>query len=181
LGHGAVGTHQREYRAGVNIGRQLDPWLPKAYAQGRYAFGSAQEVVHLAPKRSYAEFQLGYILSRRFSVQGSMVWTHGHNGIEFINQVFPGNLSVPQYLNHDRISRVNLLDVGASSTFAVTRKTNLFAGWGHSIHGANTHLRGIVLTAGVTTTFTTRSHDAKASALPATESRKALVCTCAKK
>jgi hypothetical protein len=181
LGHGAVGTDQREYRVGVNIGRQLGPWLPKAYAQGRYAFGRVQEVAHVAPKRSYAEFQLGYILSARLSIQGSTVWSHAYNGIDFINDVFPINLPEEQYLNHDRISRVNLLDVGASSTFAVTPKTNLFVGWGRSINGTNTHLRGIVVTVGVAKTFTARSFDEKASALPSTESRKALVCTCAKK
>ncbi|MBZ5618991.1 MAG: hypothetical protein LAQ69_09745 [Acidobacteriia bacterium] len=179
LGHGAAGTDQREYRVGVNFGRQLDPWLRKAYVQGRYAFGMVQETAHVAPKRSYVEFQLGYILSRRLSVQGSTVWTHSYNGIDFINGLFPNNLTEEQYLNHDRISRINLLDVGASSTYAITRKTNLFAGWGRSISGTNTHLRAIVLTVGVTTNFSARSREEKASALPSSESKKALVCTCA--
>jgi hypothetical protein len=127
LGHGAIGTDQREYRVWVNLGRQVSR---KAFVQGRYAFGMGQEI---APKRSYAEAQLGYILTRHLSVQGSTVWAHSHNGIDFINGLFPNNLPEEQYLNHDRISRVNLLDVGASSTYAITRKTNLFVGWGHSI------------------------------------------------
>jgi len=180
LGHGAVGTDQREYRIGVNLGRQLNPWLPKAFVQGRYAFGMVQEVANVAPKRSYAEFQLGYVLTRRVSIQGSTVWTHSHNGIDFINGLFPNNLSEEQYLNHDRISRINLLDVGASASYGITRKTNLFVGWGRSITGTNTHLRDIVLTAGVTTTFTARSREEKESALPSTESKKTLICTCAK-
>jgi hypothetical protein len=180
LGHGAVGTDQREYRIGVNLGRQLNPWLPKAYVQGRYAFGMVQEVTNVAPKRSYGEFQFGYILSRRLSVQGSTVWSHSYNGLDFINALFPNNLTEEQYLNHDRISRLSLLDVGASASYAVTRKTNLFVGWGRSITGLNTHLRALVLTAGVTTSFTTRSREEKASALPATESKRTLTCTCAK-
>jgi hypothetical protein len=179
LGHGAIGTDQREYRGGVNFGRQLGSWLPKAFVQGRYAFGVLQEVDHIAPKRSYLEAQLGYLLSRRLSVQGSTVWTHSHNGIDFINGLFPNNLPEDQYLNHDRISRINLLDVGASTTYSVTRKTNLFVGWGHSITGTNTHLRAIVLTVGVSRNFTGRSREEKASVLPSTESKKALVCTCA--
>jgi hypothetical protein len=180
LGHGAAGTDQREYRTGVNVGRQLDPWLPKAYVQGRYAFGMVQQVANVAPKRSYAEFQFGYVLSRRLSVQASTVWTHSYNGIDFINGLFPGNLTDEQYVNHDRISRVNLLDVGGSASYGITRKTNLFVGWGRSIRGTNTHLRAIVLTAGVTKSFTTRSHEEKASALPSAQSQKTLVCTCAK-
>jgi hypothetical protein len=180
LGHAAVGTDQREYRIGVNLGRQLNPWLPKAYVQGGYAFGMVQEVAGVAPKRSYAEFQFGYILSRRLSLQGSTVWTHSHNGIDFINGLFPNNLTDEQYPNHDRISRLNLLDVGGSASYGITRKTNLFVGWGRSISGTNTHLRAIVLTAGVTKTFAARSREEKASVLPSTESKKALVCTCAK-
>jgi len=180
LGHGAVGTDQREYRIGVNIGRQVGRWLPKAYVQGRYAFGMVQEVAHVAPKRSYAEFQFGYILNRHLSFQASTVWTHSHNGIDYINGVFPNDLTDEQYLNHDRISRLNLLDVGGSTTYAITRKTSLFAGWGRSIEGTNTHLRAIVLTVGVTKSFAARSHEEKASALPSAEPQKALVCTCAK-
>jgi hypothetical protein len=180
LGHAAIGTDQREYRIGVNLGRQLNPWLPKVYVQGRYAFGMVQEVANVAPKRSYGEFQLGYILSRHLSLQASTVWTHSHNGIDFIIGLFPNNLTDEQYLNHDRISRLNLLDVGGSASYSVTPKTNLFFGWGRSIEGTNTHLRAIVLTAGVTMSFATRSRQEKLSALPSTESKNALVCTCAK-
>jgi hypothetical protein len=165
----------------VNVGRELNPWIRHAFVQARYAFGLVQEVAHVAPKRSYAEFQLGYLLSRRLSIQGSTVWAHSHNGIDFDYVLFPDNLTVEQYQNHDRISRVNLLDVGATSTFAITRKTNLFVGWGHSIKGTNTHLRSIVLTTGITKTFVGRSREEKASVLPSGESKQALVCTCAKK
>jgi hypothetical protein len=179
LGHAAIGTDQREYRVGVNFGRQLGPWLPKAFVQGRYGFGMLQEVDHIALKRSYLESQLGYLVSHRLSLQGSMVANHSHNGIDFINGLYPNNLPEDQYLNHDRISRVNLLDVGASTTYSVTRKTNLFVGWGRSITGTNTHLRAIVLTVGVTQNFTGRSREEKASVLPYAESKKALVCTCA--
>ncbi len=180
LGHAAVGTDQREYRVGVNVGRQLNPWLPRAYVQGRYAFGVLQEVAHVAPKRSYAELQLGYVLSRRFSVQGSTVWAHSYNGIDFLNGLFPNNLSEEDYLNHDRISRANLLDVGVAVTYSANRKTSLFLGWGRSIDGTNTHLRDLVLTAGVTRAFARKSHEETASALPYNQARKTLVCACAK-
>ena len=180
LGHGAVGTDQREYRLGVTLGRQLNPILPKAFVQGRYAFGMVQQVAHIAPKRSYAEFQFGYVLSPKISVQASTVWSHSHNGIPFLNNVFPNNLTDEEYLNHDRIGRLSLLDVGASASYGITRKTNLFAGWGRSITGANTHLRSLVLTVGVTRSFTARSREEKESVLPSSESKKVLVCTCAK-
>ena len=124
--------------------------------------------------------QFGYVVSSKVSLQASTVWAHGHNGIDLIDGLFPNNLSEEQYLNHDRISRVNLLDVGGSLSYSITRKTNLFVGWGRSIAGTNTHLRGLVLTAGVAKTFTARSRQEKASAPPWTEPQKVLVCTCAK-
>ena len=180
LGHGAVGTAQREYRTGVNVGRRLDPILPKAYIQGRYAFGLVERVANIAPKRSYGEFQLGYFLTPRLSVQGSAVWTHSHNGIDFIAGRFPDNLSDEQWRNHDRISRVNLLDLGGAANFAVNRSTTIFLGFGHSAYGTNTHLRAAVVTVGITKSFAARSGEDKLSAQALPEPAQALVCTCAK-
>jgi len=181
LGHAAIGTRQREYRLGVNVGRRLNPILPKAYVQGRYAFGFVQEIVNVAPKRSYVEFQFGYFLTRRLSLQGSTVWSHTHNGIDFVYGLFPNNLPEEQYLNHDRISRTGLLDLGGSAAWSINRSTSLFFGLGHSVHGTNNHLRAAVVTFGFTKGFTAR-HSAEKLAegafLP--EASKALVCTCAK-
>ena len=39
FGHAAIGFDEHEYRVGVNVGRRLDPILPKAFVQGQYAFG----------------------------------------------------------------------------------------------------------------------------------------------
>lgn len=181
LGHGAVGTDQREYRIGVSLGRRLNPFLPRAYVQARYAFGFVEKVANIAPKRSYAEFQLGYILSRRLSLQGSAVWTHSHNGIEYINGVFPATLTNEQWVNHDRIGRVGLLDGGITANYAVSQSTSLFFGFGRSIQGANTHLRAVVATVGVTKSFSGwAANKETAGALPLPEPTKTLVCTCAK-
>ena len=180
LGHTAVGTEQREYRTGVNVGRRLDPILPKAYVQGRYAFGVVERVANITPKRSYAEFQLGYFLTRRLSVQGSGVWTYSHNGIDFIYELFPNNLTDEQWLNHDRITNTHQLDLGVAANYAVNRSTTLFLGFGHSIYGVNAHLRAAVVTVGFTKSFSAWSGKEELSAKASPEPTKALVCTCAK-
>ena len=91
---------------GVNVGRRLDPILPKAFVQGQYAFGMSPEVAaNIAPKRSYGELQLGYLLSRHITLQGSSALTCSHNGLNFDYDLFPNNLTDEQYLNHDRIGR----------------------------------------------------------------------------
>src|SRR5579884_3803038 len=76
FGHASIGFDEKEYRVGVNIGRRLNPILPKAYVQGQYAFGMSPVVAaNIAPKRSYAEVQLGYILNRHVSFQGASAYT----------------------------------------------------------------------------------------------------------
>jgi hypothetical protein len=181
LGHAAVGIDLREYRVGVNLGRRLNPILPKAFVQGRYAFGFSQEVANIAPKRSYAEFQLGYLLTRRVSLQGAAVWTYSHNGNDHDYNLFPDNLTDEQWLNHDRISRAKLLDLGASIGYSFNQSTSVVVGVGHSVWGANTHLRALVVSVGFVKAFGTRlasDRPSKTALLP--QANKALVCTCAK-
>jgi hypothetical protein len=182
FGHAAIGFNESEYRVGVNVGRRLDPILPKAFIQGQYAFGMTPEVAaNIAPKRSYGELQLGYLLNRRITIQGSSVLTYSHNGIDFDYNLFPNNLTQEQYLNHDRIARSKLLDAGGSIAYQVTRSTNFFLSVGHSFYGTNGHLRYLVTTVGFTKAFTTK-RSAETTSAPATlpDANKAVVCTCSK-
>jgi hypothetical protein len=181
LAHAAVGINLREYRVGVNLGRRLNPILPKAFVQGRYAFGFSQEVANIAPKRSYAEFQLGYFLTRRLSLQGAAVLTYSHNGNDNDYNLFPDNLTDEQWLNHDRISRAKLLDLGANIGYSFNDSTSVVVGVGHSVWGANTHLRSMVISVGFVKAFATKlgsKRPSKTALLP--QANKALACTCAK-
>ena len=182
LGHAAIGFNEHEYRVGASVGRRLDPILPKAFLQAQYAFGMTSEVAAgIAPKRSYGELQLGYLLSRRISLQGSSVLTYSHNGIDFDYNLFPNNLPVEQYLNHDRIARGKLLDASGSIAYQANESTNVFLSFGHSFYGTNGHLRFLVTTVGFTKAFSTRRRCEDASGVAAlSEASKATVCTCSK-
>jgi hypothetical protein len=182
LGHAAVGTDEYESRFGVNMGRRLDPILPNLFVQGQYAFGMTPVVAaNIAPKRSYGELQLGYLVTHRITLQGSGVLTYSHNGLDFDYNLFPNNLTEDQYLNHDRISRARLLDVGVSAAYQLNRSTNFFLSVGHSIYGTNTHLRYLVTTVGFTKAFGTRwSADKEATCTNLPDANKATVCSCAK-
>lgn len=183
FGHAATGINETEYRVGVALGRRLNPLLPKAFVQGQYAFGMSPLVAAgVAPKRSYGEAQLGYLVSRRVSIQGSSVLIYSHNGINFDYNLYPNNLTDEQYLNHDRISRSKLLDFAGSIAYRVSPSMSLFASVGHSFWGTNGHLRYIVSTVGFSKAFTTKQAAEKNSALTGlAEPSKTLVCTCAKK
>ncbi len=182
FGHAAIGFNESEYRVGVSVGRRLNPILPKVYVQGQYAFGMSPVVAaNIAPKRSYGELQLGYLLNRHITFQGSTSLTYSHNGIEFDYNLFPGNLTTEQYLNHDRIARGALLDASGSIAYQVNRSTNFFLSVGHSFYGTNGHLRFLVTTVGFTRAFSTPLSAEKTSARAALpEASKAVVCTCAK-
>ena len=182
FGHAATGIDETEYRVGVAVGRRLNPLLPKAFFQGQYALGMSPLVAAgVAPKRSYGEAQLGYLLSRRFSIQGSSVLLYSHNGINFDYNLYPGNLTVEQYLNHDRISQTKLLDAAGSVAYRVSPSMSLFVSVGHSFWGTNGHLRYVVSTIGFSKAFTTKLGAEKNSVLTSLpEPGKALVCTCAK-
>jgi hypothetical protein len=179
FGHAAIGFNEIESRVGVNIGRRLDPILPKVFVQAQYAFGFSPVVAaNIAPKRSYGELQLGYLLTRHISIQGSAIETYSHNGLEFDYNLFPGNLTVEQYLNHDRIARGSLLDASGSIAYQANKSTNFFLSLGHSFYGTNGHLRYLVTTVGFTKAFSTRLSTESFVALP--EDSKATVCTCPK-
>ena len=182
LGHAAVGFNESEYRVGVSVGRRLNPILPKAFVQGQYAFGMSPVVAaNIAPKRSYAELQFGYLLSRRITLQGSSVLIWSHNGIDFDYNLFPNNLTEEQYLNHDRIARGKLLDSSGSIAYQVNRSTNFFVSVGHSFYGTNAHLRYVVTTVGFTKAFGTKlSAENTSASASLQEANKAVVCTCAK-
>jgi len=179
FGHAAIGFNEKEYRVGVNIGRRLPPILPKAFVQGQYAFGFSPLVAaNIAPKRSYGELQLGYLVTRRLSFQGSSVLTWAHNGLDIDYDLYPNNLSVEQYLNHDRIARGKLLDASGSMAYQFNRSTSFFLSVGHSFYGTNGHLRYLVTTVGFTKAFSTRLSAENALALP--EEGKVMVCSCSK-
>jgi hypothetical protein len=181
LGHAASGFDESEYRVGVSVGRRLNPILPKAFVQAQYAFGMTPVVAaNIAPKRSYAELQFGYLLNRRITLQGSSVLTWSHTGIDFDYNLFPNNLTDEQYLNHDRIARGKLLDTSGSIAYQVNRSTNFFVSVGHSFYGTNAHLRYVVTTVGFTKAFGTKlSAETTSASASLQEANKAVVCTCA--
>ncbi len=182
FGHASIGLNEKEYRVGVNLGRRLNPILPKAFIQGQYAFGMTPTVAAgVAPKRSYGELQLGYLLNRHISFEASSAFLYSHNGIVSDYNLFPGNLTVEQYLNHDRIARVSLVDFSASIGYQLNRSTNFFISAGHTYYGTNSHLRYLVTTVGITKAFSTRmSAENSAANAVLQDSKKAVVCTCAK-
>jgi len=176
--HSAIGRDLREYHAGMNFGRRLDPVLPKAYFQARYSYAFVQ-AVHglsaddllrftilnlpanqpadaLSANRSDTDFQLGYFVTPRFSLLGLGSWMHTHDGIYFSYPGFRNPLTTGQFQHHDQIGRATLLDVGGGAALSLSRSLQIFGSVLHSLRGTNGHLHAAVVTVGLTRSFRTR-------------------------
>ena len=108
--------------------------------------------------------------------------TLNHQRINNLHDLFPNDLTADQWLNHDRISRAKLLNLGGGVAYSFHHSTaNVFFSMGHSVYGVNTHLRSVVAAVGIVKSFATKlagEKPTKLAFLP--EASKALVCTCAK-
>ena len=181
--HSAVGRDLREYQTGVNIGRRLNPILPKAYFQARYAFAFVEKVLNVSPNRSNAEFQIGYFVKPRFSLFGAGQWMHVHQGVDLLFGVPRAGLTAEEFPHHDQISKASLLDLGGGSAYSLSSSWEMFASWARSVTGQNGHLHAGVITVGVSRSFGTRFATERASLGVPGQSvppKAALVCTCAK-
>jgi len=177
--HSTIGLRLREYRVGANFGRRLDPVLPNAFFQVRYAYVVAQSVnglsannadllrfavLHLPesqppdsfrPRRSDTEFQVGYFLTPRLTLFALGSWFHPHNGIDYVAGVFPNNLTQGQLFNHDRIARLSLVDLGGGASIALTKSMDVFAAALTNVRARNGHKLAASVTVGVSRHFRT--------------------------
>jgi hypothetical protein len=156
LAHAAVGRDLREYHVGINLGRRLDPILPKAFLQAQYSYVFVQRTLDISPNRSDLGAQLGYYLTPRWSLLALMQWSHTYDGLEVDFSIPHGGLSDEEFLHHDQLGKIRLLDAGVGAAFAVNRKMEIYASWGRTVSGANSHAHGSVLTLAISRTFGTK-------------------------
>jgi hypothetical protein len=182
--HSAAGRDQREYHLGANVGRRLDPFIPKAYVQAQYSYAFVERVLGIAPNRSNVEFQAGYFLTRRMSLLATGQGMYTHTGVDLNFKLFHAGLPADQWTHHDQIAKASLLDLGGGATFAATRSWLMFLTVAHSIEGRNGHLHGAVVTIGLSRSFSTRSNVETSSLGPGEETapgaNRSFVCTCSK-
>ena len=181
LAHAAVGRGVREYHIGINLGRRLDPILPKAFIQAQYSYVFVQRILDVSPNRSNVIAQMGYFLTPRLSLLALMQWSHTYRGLDVDFGIPHGGLTDDEFLHHDQIGKIRLLDAGVGAFFAVNRKTDIFASWGRTVSGANSHSHASVLSLAISRSFGGKSAEDRASlgtrqgrtSLPETQPRDA--------
>jgi len=159
--HAGVGRDVREYHIGINLGRRLDPILPKAFIQAQYSYAFVQPILDISPNRSDVQAQLGYFLTPRLSLLGLAQWFHTYRGVDGDFSLPHGGLDDEEFLHHDQLGKLRLVDAGFGASFAVNPKTEVFASWGRSISGVNGHYHTSVLSFAISRTFGTKYAEEK--------------------
>jgi hypothetical protein len=151
-GHGAVGRDLKELQVGVSAARVLDPLIPGAFLQARYAYGFAERVIDVSHNRSIIDAELGYFVNPRVRAFGIATTQITHGGIELTRQ-FPLDLTPAEFLHHDQLTRANLFDVGGGGQFSVTPSMDVFGSILHTLTGVNGHALTYSATMGATWSF----------------------------
>lgn len=144
--HAAYGTRMREVEVGAYVGRVVNVGDSNAFVQARYSYGIPQQIADIAHKRSSLDLEVGYFVTRdvRVFVQGAGQKTHG--GIDVPDA---GWKAMPPELapHHDRIARVDMLDVGVGMQVTLSRSLDVFGSYVSTAAGRNGHAldRGITL------------------------------------
>lgn len=120
FGHSAPGKYLREFHVGGDVGRLLDPILPRAYVDLRYTYAFVQDLQGFNLDRNNVNLELGYFLKPSISVRafGAVQKTLG--GVES-----PVDPASPFFLNHDRLERAHYSRVGCGVTFSLRRNIDL--------------------------------------------------------
>jgi hypothetical protein len=140
--HAAPGVGLEQYLVGVTLGRRLDPILDAGFAQLRYSYAFAEEVLDVSHDRSNVDLEIGYFLTPTLGVSAIGSYQRTHGGIE---QPYPGTsesrafVLTPYFLHHDQISKTNFLNVGGMVSYALTGSVDVFASYQATAWGQNMH------------------------------------------
>lgn len=118
LAHSAHGRHLMEGHVGLNAGRLLDPLLPNAYLQGRYAYTVVERVLGTMHDRSSASFDLGYFVTPALTLGALGAWQKSHGGWRAPVD-FPAPTH-PNFVFHDQLERTDYLRLGGHASYALT-------------------------------------------------------------
>lgn len=150
--HASLGPRVRELEVGAYVGRLLTPALPNAFVQARYSYSLAEKIVGVRHDRSNLDLEFGYFVTPSVRVFTLGVGHKTHGGIDVPDAGWKA-LPVEQGPHHDRIGRIDLLDVGGGVQVSLTKSVDLFGSYMKSLAGRNTHALDRALMVGMSWSF----------------------------
>jgi hypothetical protein len=159
-----VGRHVRELQIGLYAAGGMPRWLPRTFFQTGYLHGFEQTVIDIPRQRDVLTVEGVHFLSSRWRVYGTASGQLTHGGIDI--QVSARELHGLEYINHDRIVRTDLVDVGGGTSFDVTSRMSVNASVSKTVWGINGHAQWAVLNLGVSYAIGRRLPSASATGDP---------------
>jgi hypothetical protein len=141
-GHTAVGRDLRELQIGVNVGRDLEDFIPRTYFQARYTYAFVQDVQQFNLNRSNLDWEFGYYVKSRLSLRFTGAWQQTYGGVRY-----PLDQNIADFHElHDRAAQSGFLRFGGGLSVSLKRSIDLHADFGNTYRGRTTHgARGISL------------------------------------
>ena len=158
LGQSVVGRNLRALTVGSGVGGFADV-LPGLYFQTNLSHTVVQKVLGIRPNRSRVDSEVGYFVTPHIAFRFLETFQFIHDGVDFVGSTpaivlhRTGATSVDIRLNHDRLLRTNVLNLGGGVSLAVTDSVDILAtavktAWGENVQrnravtiGANWHFR----------------------------------------
>jgi hypothetical protein len=134
FGHAAHGRNLNELWLGFQVGKNLDPWIPRTYTQLRYTYAFVEEVAGIHHDRSNVNLELGFFLTQNWNVSAFGAWQQTHGGIDL--PIPPSN---PLFPHHDLIGDDEYFNVGIGMGYSLTEKWSGFVTYMQGESGRNGH------------------------------------------
>jgi len=133
-GHAAQGRGLEELLVGFGLGKNLDPWIPRTYAQMKYTYAFVEKVADMNHDRDNLSLEIGTFITPRWNVAAYGWWQWAHGGID---------VPVPQtnvfFPVHDILAADEYCNIGLGTGWAFTPTVTAFATYSHGISGRNGH------------------------------------------
>lgn len=152
--HAAPGTRQNRFTLGSFLGRRFGPPWQNTYLQGYYSYTFVEEVLGIKPNYSTLYLELGHAFNERWGARLHATYRKTHEGLDFpVDFPWRGAAPAPEdlalqelFFHHDRIQRVDYLNLGLGGSYALSERYSLSLDWmttawgenGHKIHNAVT-------------------------------------------
>jgi hypothetical protein len=140
--HAAPSSGLEQYVVGVAMGRRLDPILESGFAQLRYSYAFAEEVLGISHDRSNVDIELGYFLTQSLGVSATGSYQKTHGGLDLPAPGTPESAAFqrsPYFVHHDQLGQSNFLNVGGAVSYALTGTVDVFASYQTMVWGRNVH------------------------------------------
>lgn len=140
--HAALSSGLEQYVVGISAGRRLDPILDAGFAQLRYGYTFAEEVLGVSHDRSNVDLEIGYFVTPSLGVSAIASYQKTHGGIELPVPGTPAAAAfrrTPYYVHHDQLAQSNFVNVGGSVSYALTGTMDVFVAYQSMVWGENAH------------------------------------------